>query len=324
MPSTTPPPAFPRRCRGGGLGRALVEELHELRRTRIVEIGRVLLEDRRRERVLRLEAPAPSGRAPGTRSVQRRRVVDLFIASSNWLPSSPIAPTHTRSGFASFTRAAWRRNRGSRNPIRGTPPLQPALFHRLAGAERHEVDRRKLAGHDRDGFRRLRRRGESIEQRIGKRRRRVGAQRPRRKVRVVLGEARNAERVMDEDLVVALRDAHCREDRAGGVRTHQEIDLVDGDELFVERPREVGLRLIVLDDPLDRAAEQSVLLVDLFDVDLAHELVDERRGRERPRQRRRAADADRRAGRRRGRAGHNDERKRARRCSQPGGERWIS
>ena len=126
------------------------------------------------------------------------------------------------------------------------------------------------------------------------RRGRVGAQRPRRKVRVVLGEARNAERVVDEDLVVALRDAHRRKDRAGRVRPHQQVDLVDRDELLVERARELGLRLVVLDDPLDRAAEQTVLLVDLLDVDFADELMDERRGRERPGERQRAADADRR------------------------------
>ena len=32
-----------------------------------------------------------------------------------------------------------------------------------------------------------------------------------------------------EHLVVALRDAHRREDRAGRVRAHQQVDLVDGD-----------------------------------------------------------------------------------------------
>ena len=129
------------------------------------------------------------------------------------------------------------------------------------------------------GLRRLRRRGERVEQRVGERRRRVGAERPRRKVHVVLGEARDAERVVDEHLVVALRDAHRRQDRAGRVRPHQQVDLVDGDELLVERAREVGLRLVVLDDPLDRPAEQAAALVELLDVDLADELVDERRSR---------------------------------------------
>jgi hypothetical protein len=85
----------------------------------------------------------------------------------------------------------------------------------------------------------------------------IGPERPRREVRVVLGEARNAERVVDQDLVVALRHAHRGQDRAGGIRTHQQVDLVDGDELLVERSREVGLRLVVLDDPLDRAVPAS-------------------------------------------------------------------
>ena len=87
--------------------------------------------------------------------------------------------------------------------------------------------------------------------------RRIGTERPRRKLPVVLREVGNAERVMDEHLVVALRDAHGREDCAGRIRPQQQIDLVDGDELLVERAREVRLRLVVLDDPLDRPAEQA-------------------------------------------------------------------
>ena len=101
---------------------------------------------------------------------------------------------------------------------------------------------------------------------------------------------------MHQHLVVALRHAHRREDGAGGVRAHQQVDLVGGDQLLVQRARQVGLGLVVLEHPLDRPAEQAAALVELLDVDLADELVDLRRGRERPGQRQRAADADRLAG----------------------------
>src|SRR5262249_55827072 len=87
-----------------------------------------------------------------------------------------------------------------------------------------------------------------------------------------------------------------RQNRTGRVGAHQKVHLVDGDELLVERARELGLRLVVLDDPLDRAPQQAVLLVDLLDVDLADDLMDETRRRQRARERQRAADADRRTG----------------------------
>ena len=129
---------------------------------------------------------------------------------------------------------------------------------------------------------------------VGNRRRRLGSERPGGELHVVLRHRRNAERVMDEHLVVALRHAHRREDRAGRVRSHQQVDLVGGDQLLVQRAREVGLRLVVLDDPLDLPAEQPAALVQLLDVDLANDLVHETGRGERARQRQRAADADRR------------------------------
>ncbi len=108
---------------------------------------------------------------------------------------------------------------------------------------------------------------------------------------------------MHQHLVVALRHTHRGEDRAGRVRAHQEVDLVHGDQLLVERAREVGLGLVVLDDPFDLAAEQSAALVELLDVDLAHHFVNEAGGGERPGERQRAADADRRLRALRHRAG---------------------
>ena len=101
--------------------------------------------------------------------------------------------------------------------------------------------------------------GERVEHGVRERVRRIEPSDQVGNCLLVLGEARDAERVMDQHLVVALRHAHRRQDRAGRVRAHQQIDLVDGDELLVERAREVGLRLVVLDDPFDRPAEQAVL-----------------------------------------------------------------
>jgi hypothetical protein len=100
--------------------------------------------------------------------------------------------------------------------------------------------------------------------------------------------------VVDQHLVVALRHAHCRQDRAGRVRAHQQVHLVGGDELLVQRARHVGLGLVVLDDPFDRPAEQAAAFVQLLDVDFAHQLVDLRGRRQRAGQRQRAADAYRR------------------------------
>jgi hypothetical protein len=111
---------------------------------------------------------------------------------------------------------------------------------------------------------------------------------------LVLGERRNAEGVVHEHLVVALRDAHRREDGAGRVRAHQQIDLVRGDELLVHGARDVGFGLVVFHRPFHFAPEQAAARVELLDVDFADQLVRHRGGRERPGQRQGAADADRR------------------------------
>src|SRR5437867_13354471 len=107
-------------------------------------------------------------------------------------------------------------------------------------------------------------------------------ERPSRELHHVYRERRNAERVVDKQLVIALLDAHRREDRAGRIGSHQQIDLVGRDELLVERTRKIGLRLVVPDDPFDLTTKQTAALVELLDVDLADDLVDEARRGERP------------------------------------------
>ena len=109
---------------------------------------------------------------------------------------------------------------------------------------------------------------------------------------------RHAEAVVDEHLLVALRHAHRGDDGAGGIGAHQEVDLVDRDELLVERAGHLRLGLVVEQHPFHGTAEQAVALVQLLDVDLGGDLVQERGRGEGTRQRERAADLDRRAGRR--------------------------
>ena len=96
---------------------------------------------------------------------------------------------------------------------------------------------------------------------------------------------------LDGPPLVALRDAHRREDGAGGVRSHQQVDLVAGHQLLVQRARQVRLGLVVLHDPLHLAAQQTAALVQVLHVDLAHQLVRQGRGRQRAGQGQRAADA---------------------------------
>src|SRR6266850_1248250 len=97
----------------------------------------------------------------------------------------------------------------------------------------------------------------------------------------------------------APREMKCTE---GNLLVTTATDLGGGDQLLVERAREVGPRLVVLEHPLHGAAEQAVFPVELLDIELAHDLVDQPGRGERAGERKRAADADRRARRRRERA----------------------
>jgi hypothetical protein len=92
-------------------------------------------------------------------------------------------------------------------------------------------------------------------------------------------------------VVVALGHGHGREDRGGPVGADQEVDLVDGDETLVERPGDVGLRLVVEQHPFDGPTEQTVPPVHLLDGDLAGDLVQHRRRAEGAGQGQGAADA---------------------------------
>jgi hypothetical protein len=62
-----------------------------------------------------------------------------------------------------------------------------------------------------------------------------------------------------------------RHDWRGGnsaVRRDQQIDLVDVEQLGIDRRRQRRVRLVVVDDEVDLAAQQAALLVDVLDPHL--------------------------------------------------------
>jgi hypothetical protein len=87
----------------------------------------------------------------------------------------------------------------------------------------------------------------------------------------------NAHAALDDQLAIALRHAHRGKDRRCRIRPHDQVDLVDGDQLFVEAARHVRLGLVVEQQILDRAPEEALTAVDLLDHDLGCDLVDDRR-----------------------------------------------
>ena len=109
---------------------------------------------------------------------------------------------------------------------------------------------------------------------------------------------------LDEELAIALRDAHCREDRRGAVRTEDEIDLLNAQEPLVERTRQ-SIRVSI-----DRRAArirrppaklQPPLALVWATKNLADDLMNEAGLREGTRERQRLTDPDRHAGKRVGR-----------------------
>ena len=97
---------------------------------------------------------------------------------------------------------------------------------------------------------------------------------------------------------LALGDAHRREDRRRAIRAEDQVDFVGRDQLLMQRTRDVGLRLIVIEDVGHGSAKQAAGLVETIDVILAHDLVDEAALGEWPRVCQRLPDLDRRARRR--------------------------
>ncbi len=274
----------------------LLVEPGELGAARVGKERLLVFEDRHRERVLRLGQRHQRARRGVHVEVLRRLVVDLLHRVEQEVAVEADRADPDEVGLGVLHPVGDRAEVAvAEVPFEEQHLRQAALLQHLARAGAHEGDRRELARHDRDGLGRLGAGGQRVEHARGHRVLRLRAERPGRERELVLGERGHAEGVVHQDLVVALRHAHRREDRAGGVGAHQQVDLVGGDELLVERARQVGLGLVVLDDPLDLPAEEAAALVELLDVDLADQLVDLRRRRERPGEGERAADAHRRA-----------------------------
>jgi hypothetical protein len=74
--------------------------------------------------------------------------------------------------------------------------------------------------------------------------------------------------VAHQQQVALLDQRHDRRRRHGGVGREQQIDLVDVEQLGIDRGRLGCARLVIVDDQLDLAAEQAALLVDVVAPDL--------------------------------------------------------
>ena len=125
----------------------------------------------------------------------------------------------------------------------------------LRGQDRHRLGRRREGRH-------------RVEDDVGIGDVRLRAERRRREGAVVGLQLGDAHAALDHHLAVALGHAHRRQDRRGGVRALDQVDLVDGDQLLIEAARDLGLGLVVEQHVLDRPAEQAVPAVDLLDHDL--------------------------------------------------------
>ncbi len=173
--------------------------------------------------------------------------------------------------------------------------LDAALLGLGAHALGHELRRGELAGDDHHALGRRRQARHRIEDDVGIGLVRLRAERRRRERHVVGLQLGDAHAALDHHLAVALGHAHRRQDRRGGVGPHDQVDLVDGDQLLVEAARHVGLGLVVEQDVFDGPAQEAVPAVDVLDHDLGGDLVDHRGLREEAGQRQRAADLHRRA-----------------------------
>ncbi len=256
----------------------------------------MLLEERVRERELGFRSHRHRARGREQVIVAARRVVETLQLFQDEVPieAERADPQEVRIGVldaggdgAEIARAEF--------VLEIEHDLEPVLRRDVARAGRLELRRRELAGHDRDRLRGRRGRGHGIEDDSGYRLVGLGPERRRRELHVVLREMRHAEAMMDEQLLVTLRHPHRGDDASRRVGAHQQVDLVHRDELLVETSRHLGLGLIVEQDPFDGTTEQTVVAVQLLDVDLGGDLVQERGRRERAGERQGAADLDRRA-----------------------------
>jgi hypothetical protein len=281
----------PREARGL---HALVVGGNELGRAGVLREGRMVFEPRERGQAACLRVRHGRPRRGKQMELARGLVVDALhgIEQLRRLQADRAGPQQVRRGIldprgnaAEVARSEFvlERQHGLQAPL--GRDLLPALG---------QVERRgKLAGDEGDG---LRRRGGArvgVEQHLGIGQTRLRPQRECRELHLVGRQARVAEAALDEQLVEALRHAHRRDDRAGAVRSHQQVDLFARDEALVQGARVARLRLVVQQHELHLAAQQSAALVQRIDEDLGRNLVDGAHGRQGSGERQRAAHPDR-------------------------------
>ena len=96
-----------------------------------------------------------------------------------------------------------------------------------------------------------------------------GPDRDHREVFVVVEFVVDADRgEADRQLLVLDDGRHRRRHEVGAVGTEQQVDFVDGDQLGVDARHVRRRALVVVDDELDRAAEQPALGVDVVAPDV--------------------------------------------------------
>ncbi len=212
------------------LGGALAVDLHELGRHRVVGEGRMVLEDGHRQRPVglgrlqhrrRARARDRSGAAAHSRSSSSRRAAGC--------PPGRWRRSRRSPGLASFTRLAiGPKSRLPKSHSRNSTSLRPRFLTTSRAPSAHELHRRELAGHHRHGLGRRRRRGQRDRTAVsGTVFAGFGADRPGRELHGRTWPAIGMpQRVVHQHLVVALRHAHGRQDGAGGVGPHQQVDLV--------------------------------------------------------------------------------------------------
>ena len=95
---------------------------------------------------------------------------------------------------------------------------------------------------------------------LGKDFHRIGAERQHREVFRIMELVVGREREQSEEQpVVRDRNRHRRHHQIGAVARHQEVDLVDVDQLGIDRRHQRRVALVVVVDELDRPAEEPAL-----------------------------------------------------------------
>jgi hypothetical protein len=142
--------------------------------------------------------------------------------------------------------------------------LQSEFLGVLARAGEHVVRKLGIRADQRYGLRSRLQRFCHFEKGVGQHPFRVGSKRRALEILRILEHRIGAERQQHHDHLLAFHDLrHCGHNQIGGM-PHQQVDLIDVDELSVDAGYDRGVGLVVVVDELDRAAEEPTLSVDLL------------------------------------------------------------